>query len=92
MASAKGCKVGFIRLKTLWPFPEKLLQDIPKTVSKIIVPEMNQGQIIREIQRFTDCRVIPYNKTDGTVITATEILDIIINLPQRHQDTKKTTR
>lgn len=77
IARAKGCNVGFIRLKTLWPFPEKLLQDIPKTVSKIIVPEMNQGQIIREIQRFSDCQVIPYNKTDGTVITATEILDTI---------------
>lgn len=92
IANEKGYKIGLVRLKTLWPFPEKLLQDIPKTVSKIIVPEMNQGQIIREIQRFSDCRVIPYNKTDGTIITSKEILDIIINLPQRHQDTKKTTR
>jgi len=77
IANGKGYKIGLVRLKTLWPFPEKIFQNIPKTVSKIIVPEMNQGQIIREIQRFTDCQVIPYNKTNGTVITATEILDTI---------------
>jgi 2-oxoglutarate/2-oxoacid ferredoxin oxidoreductase subunit alpha len=77
IARTNGHKIGFIRLKTIWPFPEKLFQDIPKSVSKIIVPEMNQGQVIREIQRFANCQVIPYNKTNGTVITAKEILETI---------------
>ena len=74
IAREKGYKIGFIRLKTLWPFPDKMFQGLPKTISRIIVPEMNQGQVIREVQRFTKVDVIPYNKTDGTVITAREIL------------------
>ncbi|HLD35264.1 MAG TPA: 2-oxoacid:acceptor oxidoreductase subunit alpha, partial [Planctomycetota bacterium] len=73
MARADNRKVGLIRLKTLWPFPEKVFTELPKTVRRIIVPEMNQGQVIREIQRFSNCEVIPYNKTDGTIITASEI-------------------
>jgi 2-oxoglutarate ferredoxin oxidoreductase subunit alpha len=72
-ARANGQKVGLIRLKTIWPFPETLFNELPKTVKKIFVPEMNQGQVIREVQRFSQCEVIPYNKTDGTIITASEI-------------------
>ncbi len=73
MARADSRKVGFIRLKTIWPFPEKCLRELPQSVSKILVPEMNQGQIVREIQRLTDIPVEQYNKTNGTVITASEI-------------------
>lgn len=69
----QGIKAGLIRLKTLWPFPENTIKQLSPNITKIIVPEMNQGQIIREIQRFTRCEVIPYNKTDGTVITPGEI-------------------
>jgi len=73
IARNANSKVGLVRLKTLWPFPERIFEELPKTVRKIFVPEMNQGQIIREVQRFSDCKVIPYNKTNGTVITASEI-------------------
>jgi len=73
MARANGYKVGLIRLKTLWPFPERIFEEIPKTVRKILVPEMNQGQIVREIQRFTALPVEQYNKTNGTIINASEI-------------------
>ena len=73
MARANGHKVGLIRLKTLWPFPEGIFNELPKTVRKVLVPEMNQGQIVREVQRFTALPVKQYNKTNGTVITASEI-------------------
>lgn len=75
MARRQNRKIGLLRLKTLWPFPEKLFRGLPKTIRKIIVPEMNQGQIIREVQRFSNYEVIPYNKTNGTIITASEIAD-----------------
>jgi 2-oxoglutarate ferredoxin oxidoreductase subunit alpha len=72
-------KLGLIRLKTLWPFPEKAISAISPKVKRIIVPEMNQGQLVREIERFVPkgCKVIPFNKTDGTVITPQEILECI---------------
>jgi len=79
LARAKKEKVGLLRLKTLWPFPEKAISEISPKVKRIIVPEMNQGQVVREIERFAPkgCEVIPFNKSNGTVITPQEILEII---------------
>ncbi|UCE13326.1 MAG: 2-oxoacid:acceptor oxidoreductase subunit alpha [Candidatus Heimdallarchaeota archaeon] len=52
-AREKGHKVGLIRLRTLWPFPEELMEKLGRLgVKKIIVNEMNYGQIIREVERF----------------------------------------
>jgi len=52
-ARQKGYKVGLVRLKTLWPFPDELMERIGQMgVSKVIVCEMNNGMIIREVQRF----------------------------------------
>ena len=52
-ARQKGYKVGLVRLKSLWPFPDELMERIGKIgVSKVIVCEMNNGMIIREVQRF----------------------------------------
>ncbi|MEK7449068.1 MAG: 2-oxoacid:acceptor oxidoreductase subunit alpha [Planctomycetota bacterium] len=81
LAREKGIKAGLLRLKTLWPFPEKIFQEMTPSVKKIIVPEMNQGQLIREIQSalggLIRCEVIPYHKTNGQVITPDEILALL---------------
>jgi 2-oxoglutarate ferredoxin oxidoreductase subunit alpha len=78
IARDKGIKAGFIRLKTVWPFDENLFKRKNwSALKRVIVPEMNQGQLIREVQRFApqEVKVIPFNKTDGTVITPKEILE-----------------
>ncbi|MFX1456145.1 MAG: 2-oxoacid:acceptor oxidoreductase subunit alpha [Promethearchaeota archaeon] len=52
-ARGEGHKVGFIRLKSLWPFPDEIMEGIGQYgISKVIVSEMNYGMIIREVQRF----------------------------------------
>ncbi|MFX1594594.1 MAG: 2-oxoacid:acceptor oxidoreductase subunit alpha [Promethearchaeota archaeon] len=52
-ARQKGYRMGFVRLKTLWPFPDELMERIGKMgASKVIVCEMNNGMIVREVQRF----------------------------------------
>ncbi len=79
LARAEGKKVGLLRLKTVWPMPEKRFLAIGGNVKKVIVPEMNQGQLIREVQRFARCPVAPLNKTNGEVITAAEIFAILKN-------------
>ena len=49
----EGVKIGYIRLKSLWPFPDEIMEKIGKHgVSKVIVSEMNYGMLIREVQRF----------------------------------------
>lgn len=74
-AEAKGLRVGFVRLKTIWPFPEKAVKRLAENAEKIIVPEMNLGQIVREVQRVA-CKseVVALNKIGGgQLITPEEI-------------------
>ena len=51
LARAKGYRVGFLRLITVWPFPEKRIRELARRVSAFVVPEINFGQIAREVER-----------------------------------------
>jgi 2-oxoglutarate ferredoxin oxidoreductase subunit alpha len=50
-ARERGIKAGLLRLVTIWPFPDERVADIAKQVKGIVVPEMNCGQIVREVER-----------------------------------------
>lgn len=50
-ARKDGIKVGSIRLITVWPFPDKEIMKLSKKVKAFIVPELNFGQILLEVQR-----------------------------------------
>jgi 2-oxoglutarate ferredoxin oxidoreductase subunit alpha len=69
-----GMKVGLLRLKTLWPFPEEASSELGKKVKKVIVPEMNQGQVAGEIKKCCSCEVISLGQTNGEVIRPEKIL------------------
>jgi 2-oxoglutarate ferredoxin oxidoreductase subunit alpha len=56
--------IGHLRLKIVWPFPEEALSRFPHA-EVFLVPELNLGQISREIDRHTDRRVIPIPKLGG---------------------------
>jgi len=80
IAEAKGIKTGYIRLKTIWPFPEKAIRQLAETAEKIIVPEMNLRQIFYEVQRVANglTEVIPLNKIGGgELITPEELFEKI---------------
>jgi 2-oxoglutarate ferredoxin oxidoreductase subunit alpha len=80
-AEKRRVKVGYVRLKTLWPFPEKPVQKLAENAEKIIVPEMNLGQIVNEVKRVAGCsaEVVPLNKIGGgELITPEEILGKIL--------------
>jgi 2-oxoglutarate ferredoxin oxidoreductase subunit alpha len=66
-------KVGLLRLITIWPFARKEIIKLGKQVDTILVPEMNMGQISREIERFVDCEVISIPKIGGIVHSIDEI-------------------
>jgi 2-oxoglutarate ferredoxin oxidoreductase subunit alpha len=71
----EGKKVGMMRLITLWPFPRRALEAIPQKVKKLVVPEMNMGQVYREVVRVNAgrARVVKVNRIDGELITPQEI-------------------
>ncbi|MDH5449883.1 MAG: 2-oxoacid:acceptor oxidoreductase subunit alpha [Candidatus Bathyarchaeota archaeon] len=69
-------KIGFIRLKTLWPFPETIIQKMAQTAETIFVPELNLRQIFYEVKRAVEgaATVVPINRIGGgEMITPEEI-------------------
>ena len=68
--------MGYIRLKTIWPFPEKVIRQMAEKAEKIIVPEMNLKQIFYEVQRVSNgsAEIIPLNKIGGGELIAPEEL------------------
>ncbi len=50
-AREKGIKAGHIKLETVWPFPDEIIKSAAKNAAKMIVMEMNLGQIVHEVER-----------------------------------------
>ena len=73
----EGMKIGLLRVKTLWPFPEEAVEKVGRRARKVIVPEMNLGQMAGEVRKFCRCDVIPLHQTDGEVIRPETILGIL---------------
>jgi 2-oxoglutarate ferredoxin oxidoreductase subunit alpha len=78
-AREKGWKVGLLKLTTIWPFMRSAVEKVLQTSKFLVVPEMNMGQISREVKRVNrgTARVVTLNKVDGTIITPMEILNRI---------------
>lgn len=64
MARDKGLKVGMLRLITVWPFPEAIVKAVAQRVAGFVVPEINLGQIVLEVDRVvrgdTIVRSVPH--------------------------------
>jgi len=76
-AREDGFAVGHIRLKTMWPFPHWGVRTMAESAKSIVIPEMNLGQALYEVQRAVEGKasVIPLNKIGGDeMITPEEIL------------------
>lgn len=69
----EGEKVDFLRLITLWPFARQQVANFAAKLDIILVPEMNLGQMSREIDRFADCEVISVPKIGGVPHSVDEI-------------------
>ena len=82
LAREAGYKVGTLRLKTIWPFADREIQQYTDQVKKWIVPEMNMGQIAHEVEWAVQGRVPIYkiNRIDGNPIDPLEILQKIKEL------------
>ncbi len=67
--------VGLLSLQTLWPFPAKEIETLAKQADVILVPEMNMGQIVGEVERHVkgEAEVIPINRYDGEMISPDQI-------------------
>ena len=73
---SQGEKVGHLRLITIWPFPEKIVAKLGKSVKKILVPEMNLGQLYHKVREAVghNVDVIKYSKIGGALHSPKEII------------------
>jgi len=78
VARERGRRVSFLKLQTLWPFAEEVVEHAAARVDHIVVPEMNLGQLVLEVERVAGRQhVHRVNKADGTIMQPTEILAAI---------------
>jgi 2-oxoglutarate ferredoxin oxidoreductase subunit alpha len=75
-AREQGIKAGLMQLITLFPFPRRSVESFLNQCRAALVPEMNIGQISREVKRVNQspCRIKKYNRLDGGMIAPDEIL------------------
>jgi 2-oxoglutarate ferredoxin oxidoreductase subunit alpha len=75
-AREKGLKVGLLKLKVLWPFMRSTVMEFLESSVKVLVPEMNMGQLSREVKRVNQgrCEIVTLNKVDGTMLSPKAIL------------------
>ncbi|MEE8619958.1 MAG: 2-oxoacid:acceptor oxidoreductase subunit alpha, partial [Dehalococcoidia bacterium] len=72
---AEGRRIGMLRLKTLWPFPDSLKKMIGPRADVLFVPEMNKGQVAGEVSKYVSCQVVAFTQTNGEVIYPGAIIE-----------------
>ena len=85
-ARENGLKVGLIRPITLFPFPDAPFEKACRSTGKILVIEMNMGQMVEDVRLAVNggCQVAFYGRPGGGVPTPEELLKVIIkNYPKQ---------
>ena len=79
LAKQNGLNVGMLRLITVWPFPEERIRRLAEDVVGFVVPEINLGQIVLEVERASAgkaaVRSVPH--AGGDIHRPDEILSAI---------------
>ena len=82
MARQKGIRAGLLQLLTIWPFPEKSIRKLVEDgVEGFVVPEINYGQVVHEVERCAGGREVVFSgRMGGAVHTPEMILEAIEEL------------
>ncbi|MBM3151746.1 MAG: 2-oxoacid:acceptor oxidoreductase subunit alpha [Chloroflexi bacterium] len=76
LARAQGKQVDLLTLFTIWPFPEKQVEELGERVERIIVPEMNLGQLALEVERIVGRKKVRrVGLANGEMVTPQMVLD-----------------
>jgi 2-oxoglutarate ferredoxin oxidoreductase subunit alpha len=77
LAREQGIQAGLLRPITLWPFPGERVRKLAERIRAFVVPELNLGQISREVERFTHLPVVGVNHAGGAMMAPAPILEAI---------------
>jgi 2-oxoglutarate/2-oxoacid ferredoxin oxidoreductase subunit alpha len=80
LARNQGLRVGKCRLITAWPFPEAHIRKLAAKAKAFVVPELNLGQMVREVERCAagKARTISVPHAGGGVHRPEDILKAIL--------------
>ena len=78
-ARREGIRVGCLRLITVWPFAEEQIRALAKKIRAFVVPEINEGQILREVERCAagQAHVIGVNRLGGDILEPQQVLSAL---------------
>lgn len=77
LARKKGIKVGYLRLITIWPFPEQRIRELSERISGFVMVEMNLGQILYEVERCSVAKTLFVGNPGGKIQTPGEVCQAI---------------
>ena len=79
-ARQRGLKVGHLRMRIVWPFPAARIRELARTAKTFIMPELNMGQMVHELERTVagTAKVISIPHAGGSVHEPEAILKIIV--------------
>jgi len=80
LARQRGVRVGKLRLIGVWPFPDRVIRALAGRVKAFVVPELNLGQMVREVERAAagQARVVSVTHAGGGVHRPEAILEAIL--------------
>jgi 2-oxoglutarate ferredoxin oxidoreductase subunit alpha len=78
-ARREGIRVGYLRLITVWPFPDEAIRKLARGIRAFVVPEINLGQIAREVERCAagQAQVFGANRAGGDILESHHVLNTI---------------
>ncbi len=82
LGRARGLKIGKFRLITAWPFPDEQIRRLALHAKALVVPELNLGQMVREVERAAAglCPVISVPHAGGGVHRTDDILSALVEV------------
>ncbi|HXL01623.1 MAG TPA: 3-methyl-2-oxobutanoate dehydrogenase subunit VorB [Candidatus Atribacteria bacterium] len=78
----KGWRLSLLRPITLFPFPYRVVQEMAEKAGRVLVVEMNLGQMVEDVRLGVEGRapVNFYGRVGGMIPTVDEILQKIANI------------
>jgi len=76
---AEGIRAGLLRPITLWPFPEERLLQLAKQCDQMLVVEMNEGQMVRDVRMSVQgqCPVSFFGHSGGVLANPEEVVEAV---------------
>ena len=71
----RGRNVGLLELQTIWPFPKQVVREVCAPAKRVVVVEMNMGQVLQEVKASVNNphKIFLCNRVDGSLITAEDV-------------------